>query len=1053
MRTMQTSFAAGELAPALHAHVDLQRYQTGLKTCRNFFVRVYGGVANRPGFILAGKPPVSADHPEGEPTWLMSFKYNNDQGYALAWSDLALRIYAKGGPLLVAPCSAAIQNGNFDDGTAGWTDLSDGGTPAGSATSTKLVPGATGTPIGSATGGGGLAAAFDSTKAAIASACASESDTILHVGKDWGSGVTKKIGRVRVFGSKEWGLRSGSPARSVNVVLQGSTDNFVSSVKELARERVVCKPGQVVDIDDGVVTSTAYRYHRIVVSCLGDHGQTSYVGQVEFYELVAGSGPPLISAGNLTGWIEQAVSIGQLRQIHVVAFRVVSGTCYCRIGTTSGGSQLVDDVECPPGWHTVEFSPTTATAYLGWLVTSGSAQLDSIELLGSGATSPREYRLRSPYRERELAELGFVQSADVLTLVHPSHKPRELRRRGNTGWQLVDIAFGTSLKAPIGVTATKFGDHGGSTTYAYVVVAENEADDVHSFASSIATVTNCNSPLSTTDAVDVNWSSVAGADRYSVFRKRNGIFGYVGSTKETTFRDDGIAPQLGDTPRQARNPFAGKGNYPGAVGYYQGRLVLGGSDSKPETFELSRTGDFHNFSRSLPTKDDDAITATAVGTDGQVNRILHLVGQRSLLLLTSGAEFRLERGDKGLTPALEGGLEPQGLRGAARVRPLVIGEDVLYVQALGSIVRGLTYDRLAQAFSSVELSLLSEHLLRGREIVQWAWAQQPYQLVWAVRDDGRLLSLSYLREQEVTGWARHDTTKGRFESVCTVTEGGRDVLYAVVLRRLSSGTRRFVERLADREVPNVRDAVFMDCALSLDDRRRITDVVKGPGYITVQVALHGWSAGDLVELDGLQGATELNGKQFKIANVTGDTFRLYRKGKGLVAINPAEVGAWEGGGGARRAVTEVSGLDHLEGESVAVLADGNVHPRRTVSGGKITLNYAASRVHVGLPITAELETLALPLDPELYGRKKAVKGLQLFVNSTRAVMVGPAGDRLSPYNFRTDEDWDEPTRPTSGLIEVTIEPSWGFPGQVLVRQSDPLPIEVLASLPVFDVGG
>ena len=95
--TMQPSFSGGELAPSLHARVDLAKYATGLKTCRNFIVQAHGGVANRPGTKFIAETKNSA-----KTTRLIPFEFNTTQTYVLELGHLTMRIIKDGGLISLA---------------------------------------------------------------------------------------------------------------------------------------------------------------------------------------------------------------------------------------------------------------------------------------------------------------------------------------------------------------------------------------------------------------------------------------------------------------------------------------------------------------------------------------------------------------------------------------------------------------------------------------------------------------------------------------------------------------------------------------------------------------------------------------------------------------------------------------------------------------------------------------------------------------------------------------------------------------------------------------
>jgi len=145
--------------------------------------------------------------------------------------------------------------------------------------------------------------------------------------------------------------------------------------------------------------------------------------------------------------------------------------------------------------------------------------------------------------------------------------------------------------------------------------------------------------------------------------------------------------------------------------------------------------------------------------------------------------------------------------------------------------------------------------------------------------------------------------------------------------------------------------------------------------------------------------------------------------------------------------TEISGLDWLEGETVAILADGAVQPPQDVTGGKITLAQAASIVHVGLPYTADAKTLPVVLETVAgagMGVTKNVYKAHLRVYNSSGVLVGPTFEELTEYKQRTTESPGTPPDLKTGEIEIAFRPTWTQDGTICIRQADPLPLKVLS---------
>jgi hypothetical protein len=173
-------------------------------------------------------------------------------------------------------------------------------------------------------------------------------------------------------------------------------------------------------------------------------------------------------------------------------------------------------------------------------------------------------------------------------------------------------------------------------------------------------------------------------------------------------------------------------------------------------------------------------------------------------------------GEAPITP-IDASAHPQAYNGASDLPPIVGNYDILYVQAKGSIVRDLAFNFYTQIYTGTDISVLSSHLFYGFTITSWAFAEEPFKVVWAVRSDGKCLSLTFLKEQDLIGWSWHDTN-GLFKSTCVVTEttasGTVDAPYFVVQRTINGNTVQFIERMAERIFPNgVVDAWCVDAGL------------------------------------------------------------------------------------------------------------------------------------------------------------------------------------------------------------------------------------------------
>lgn len=651
-----------------------------------------------------------------------------------------------------------------------------------------------------------------------------------------------------------------------------------------------------------------------------------------------------------------------------IAIETLASVTPPTLGATAHGLSDGDDVyltgieNCPGGPYRVAAAGTDSfqlTDYAGnWIDAT-------TWVLQPGAVINRIYTPASPFAQAALAELYYTQSADVMTFAHPDYAPRDLTRNGHASWAFSSVSFGASIAAPANLSAT---GGSGSVTYDYVVTAVHAETGEESVASVADTCTN--GTLSAAAANTLAWDVVAGAAFYNVYKRRGGVYGFIGAADTNAYTDDGVIADMTTVPPTARTVFNATGEYPGVVAYHQQRRFFARPDNNTQNVKASRSGNYKNFNVSTPTQDDDALSFTLVAQ--QVNEIRHLISLDELIVLTAGGEWVVRGTNNGVLTPSSIFAKPQGQRGASTVRPLVVGETVLYLEPNGAVVRDLNYTLTSDKYTGTNLSVMAAHLFEGHAIVDWCYQQYPDSVVWAVRDDGVLLGFTYLREHEVWAWHEH-RTDGAFESICCIPEGGEDAVYVSVKRTINGAVKRYVERMARRFVAatdSIADAFFVDSGLSYH--------------------------GDPVD--------------------------------------------------------ELFGLEWLEGKEVAILADGNVHPPRTVQNGYVQLQSHFSTIQIGLPI-AGADLAPLPIDPEqLVGPKKQIPRVKIRVKDTRGIQVGASEAELEDTP-QTVVRYDEPVEIVDGDIEVATASGWGEHGEVLIRQPHPLPATVLAIVPQVALGG
>lgn len=518
---------------------------------------------------------------------------------------------------------------------------------------------------------------------------------------------------------------------------------------------------------------------------------------------------PSFASGEIAPWMLGRVDLAKYRsgcKTMRNAFVMPTGAAQNRAGTQYIGPTIngaaVRSRLIPFQFNTAETYVLVFGDATMWVIKAGAI----VQASGGGM-----YVAASPYAWGDLPLLKYTQSADVMTFCHPSYPVYQLSRTADNAWSFAQQTFTPGIAAPTGVTATPVGyvSGNGSDLYGYEVTAVSSTGEESLPSASAQCINNPNLEAGVT-VNNIGWSAVTGAASYNVYKSNSGVYGFIGNAVGTSFTDNNIQADTALTVEQYADPFAG-GNNPGVVEYHQQRLVFGATVQQPDGLFLSQAAAFNNFDTSSPSRASDAITLSMATKE--VNEVRGLVSLNSLLVLTSGAEFLLEGDANNVLSPSAASLHPQSYIGCSDRPPLVCGADVVYEQARGSAIRNIRYDWQTGTYQSLDVSLISQHLFIGYSLAEWAWSQEPYRQIWAVRSDGALLSCTFDRDQEVYAWSRHDTVNGGFESVCSVAEGTADAVYFIVARTINGATVRYVERLAARwqcESTNW----FMDAALS-----------------------------------------------------------------------------------------------------------------------------------------------------------------------------------------------------------------------------------------------
>jgi len=672
------------------------------------------------------------------------------------------------------------------------------------------------------------------------------------------------------------------------------------------------------------------------------------------------------------GWAEQGVTTTAKAQYQVTV-TVGTGSVIMRVGTATGGTDVLADTTLTTGARTVNFVAESSTSYIGFYHQTGATHtIDTVVVKAAESkkirlkrfefsttqayvlefgdlyfrvykdegqivdgTSGEPIEVTTTYAEADLFDLKFAQDADTLYIAHPSYAPRKITRSSHTSWTIAAVSFTGS-----------------------------------GFPSDFA-----------------GGSAGAGSD--------------------------------------ANN------DNPGAVTFFQERLWWGGSNNSPQKIWASKTGDFENMDQGTGLANEGL--EYVLGTN-DVNFIRWLKASESMLIGTVGAEFRLSANGAAVTPS-NVLITRETNHGSNTVDPVVAGRAVLFIQRNGRKLRQLIFDLDVDGFVAPDLTILAENITTSGEnttdgIVDMDYQQELDSVVWCTRDSGSMAAMTYDRDQRVIAWHEH-TTDGNFESVAVIPDppNEEDLVWVVTNRVINGVARRFIE-YKNRDM-----MVDSGLTFATSNAEKVTngdfdsnltgwnDVSTGSGttvewnplgrmdMIGIDTDNVAWAEDTLTVTADVEYILELTvgggevevriGNSSKGAEILsdltlgiGERFVRFTPSNTTTYLgirNPTTTSVYIDSVSVKEGSTTLSGLDHLEGRTVKVTGNGNrVLSDATVSNGSITASESITSGTVGLGYTPKI-TLLRPefgvTDGKSIGRVLGISRTIVQIHETNSLNV------------------------------------------------------------------
>jgi hypothetical protein len=819
MSYMQPGFVSGEMAPSLYGRIDLAKYRQGASVMRNAFVSYKGGILSRAGSAYVGMckqgAPNAGTTPTSYPPRDIKFQFNINQGFDLEFGDEYMRVVSNGAyvtdtpknvsaitnasPGVITISSHGYSNGDwvFGANIGGMQNFNGLSWIVQNATTNTFTL----TDLFGNTVNSGNFPAFTSggTFARIYTVTSPYAAVDLSYLKFTQSSNTMSLTCVNQVTGTEY-----LPYELLRIADNNWT--FTAETFASAIEAPLPPTGTAVS------STTANTWYSYVITAVDAQGEESIASNnVDLF-----NNDIAINAGsNTIYW--KAVPGATSYNIYA-ATSIYStgadpgfiGASYGFVGSSFGASftdtNITADFTTTPPLHN---NPFARGAILAVVPTSGGSGLSQATI---------EYEITTSTGSGFAGEPIIVNGNFVGFLIFDNGEKYAVGDTISliTGGVAATGSY-TFTENPTdgqniilnGVTWTfKTTPTGGSQTQIGVNLAATLtqlASDLHTSGQAVLTAAKYAVTSGTILSITFGELGITG----NAYTLAAGTYGGTVSGANLTGGTNGTAS--GATGTLTIGPESG--TYPGLVSYYQQRRVYANTLNNPDTYYMSQTGAYANFDASIPNIDSDAIIGTPWAQ--QVNGIQALLVSPTGLLAFCGNGAWLINGGAAtaITPA-DQSAQSQAYNGISPfVPPVAINYHILYVQSKGSIVRDLAFNIFVNVYTGEDITIISNHLFSGFTIPQMAYAEEPFKVNWCVRNDGAMLSLTYLSEQDIKAWARHDTN-GLYVGVTTVTEPPVDAVYVIVQRYVNGVWVYYKERFDNRHWVLAEDCFCVDAGLS-----------------------------------------------------------------------------------------------------------------------------------------------------------------------------------------------------------------------------------------------
>ena len=646
----------------------------------------------------------------------------------------------------------------------------------------------------------------------------------------------------------------------------------------------------------------------------------------------------------------------------------------------------------------------------------------------------------SPYEYEDLWDeddkcfgLQTIQHSDVLYIFNENHPIMTLKRYANTDWrieelELKDGPFMAMNTSDIIISASEVegeitieadGDVFCDTDIERLLRLRNYDDDTEVWVAGKRFEVNdiCVSDNKFYKALNggeagsvkpvhgvgiksdggIRWKFIhdgIGVVKIKEFIDRKNVKAVVLKRLPDTIKDGTVYWELGLLHNGTKHPKSGA--------FFRNRFCfLVNTDTGPNVC-MSYIGDYNNFS-DLDVGEATAETAITVPVlNTEFNDGKWLYAGKSLFVGTGASEFYIDVMTTSSAMAADNVKISQISNiGSKAIMPVSIGSHVFFVDRYGLSLRDLMYDYYSEGYNQIDISILGKHLFASR-IVGICYQEVPDKILWCLVGDGNLVAMTFSQDQEVVAFSRHDFT-GKVESVAIIPnlEDCRDEVWIAVNRIINFRNVRTIEKI-EHGIPQI----FPDSIYANND---------------------------------LKEQNELQKEYVKYHALYLDGFVLFERKFGDDA-------------------TEITGLNHLEGKTVGVFADGGVMYSQTVIGGKISIDKNMTRVIVGLPIVSQYIPQSIFIDNQYgsgLGQRQRINHVMLMLYMSGGGKIGQDQSSLKEICYRySDAKLNKAEKLFSGKKEILFNGTTNLTevgASIMIENDTPLPMNILAIVPYIDV--